>query len=96
MGKQLPLFKDGIAIPDYLPHPHVSVRPGGGAFVEGTNVPVCRLFYFHKRGVPVQTLLRRYPRLEAAAVLSALSFAYDNEALVAHHAESLGVSPESW
>ena len=92
MGKQLLLFAGGLsAIPEYLPHPHVSVRQDGGAYVEGTNVPVYRIFHFHKRGVPIQTLIRRYPLLGTAAVLSALSFAYDNEALVERHAESLGV-----
>lgn len=62
-------------------HPHVELRDGS-PMVEGSRVPVRRLWHFHKRGVPIATLIARYPALGPARVLSALSFAYDNEALV--------------
>src|SRR5258708_34222507 len=67
-------------------HPHVEIRPevlGGSPVVRGTRVPVRRLWAWFKRGVTVETLLRRYPKVLPAAVLDALSFAYDNADLVA-------------
>lgn len=55
---------------------------GGSPVVKGTRVPVRRLWAWHRKGVSVETLVKRYPALGWAKVLGALAFAYDNEALV--------------
>ncbi|MFO0676463.1 MAG: DUF433 domain-containing protein [Polyangiaceae bacterium] len=68
-----------------IAHPHVDVRAdvlGGSPHVRGTRVPVRRLWAWHRRGVSVETLLKRYPALGPSRVLDALSFAFDNEDLV--------------
>jgi uncharacterized protein (DUF433 family) len=54
----------------------------GSPCVRGTRVPVRRLWSWHRRGTTIERLLKRYPQLGPAKVLDALSFAYDNEALV--------------
>lgn len=67
-------------------HPHVDVRDdvlSGSPIVRGTRVPVRRLWAWHRRGVTVETLVKRYPALGPARVLGALSFAYDNQELMA-------------
>lgn len=69
-----------------VPHPHVDARDdllAGSPCVRGTRVPVRRLWSWHRRGVSVETLLKRYPQLGPARVLDALSFAYDNPDLMA-------------
>jgi uncharacterized protein (DUF433 family) len=69
-----------------VPHPHVEVRDdilGGSPVVRGTRVPVRRLWAWHRKGVTVETLIKRYPALGPARVLGALSFAYDNQDLLA-------------
>jgi uncharacterized protein (DUF433 family) len=66
-------------------HPHVECRDdllGGSPVVKGTRVPVRRLWAWHRKGVSVETLVKRYPALGWAKVLGALAFAYDNEELV--------------
>jgi len=40
------------------------------------------LWAWHRAGVSIDTLLKRYPRLGPGKVLDALSFAYDNRAVV--------------
>ncbi len=68
-----------------VPHPHVrcDIRMlGGSPHVEGSRVPVRRLWAWHRSGVSIDTLLKRYPRLGPAKVLDALSFAYDNREVV--------------
>jgi uncharacterized protein (DUF433 family) len=68
-----------------VPHPHVDVRPdlmAGSPVVRGSRVPVRRLWAWFRKGVSVETLLKRYPQLGPAKVLDALSFAYDNEELL--------------
>ena len=68
-----------------VPHPHVrcdSRLLGGSPHVEGSRVPVRRLWAWHRAGVPIDKLLKRYPHLGAARVLDALSFAYDNRDVV--------------
>lgn len=45
-------------------------------------MPVRRLWAWHRSGVSIDTLLRRYPRLGPARVLDALAFAYDNREVV--------------
>ncbi len=66
-------------------HPHVEVRDdrmGGSPLVRGTPVPVRRLWAWHRKGVSVETLVKRYPTLGWPKVLGALAFAYDNEDVV--------------
>src|SRR5262249_27518700 len=66
-------------------HPHVEVRDdllGGSPVVRETKVPVRRLWAWHRKGVTVETLIKRYPALGPAKVLGALSFAYDNQDLL--------------
>lgn len=68
-----------------VPHPHVrcdSRLLGGSPHVEGSRVPVRRLWAWHRAGAKIDTLLKRYPRLGPARVLDALSFAYDNREVV--------------
>jgi len=65
-------------------HPHVemSEKMAGSPVVIGSRVPVRRLWAWHRRGVSVETLVKRYPSLGWAKVLGALAFAYDNEELI--------------
>lgn len=68
-----------------VPHPHVRCDTrllGGSPHVEGSKVPVRRLWAWHRAGVKIDTLLKRYPRLGPARILDALSFAYDNREVV--------------
>jgi uncharacterized protein (DUF433 family) len=63
-------------------YPHVEARPdllAGSPIVRGTKVPVRRLWAWHRKGVTVETLVKRYPALGPAKVLCALAFAYDNQ-----------------
>lgn len=65
-----------------VPHPHVRVDGsvlGGSPYVVGSRVPVRRLWAFYRKGIGIDTLLRRFPRLGAAKIFDALAFAYDNE-----------------
>lgn len=50
--------------------------------MRGSRVPVRRLWSWHRRGVTVETLLKRYPALGPSRVLDALAFAYDNPEIV--------------
>jgi uncharacterized protein (DUF433 family) len=71
--------------PVNVQHPHVEVRDdllSGSPVVRGTRIPVRRLWSWHRRGITVETLLKRYPQLGPARVLCALAFAYDNQALM--------------
>ena len=71
--------------PVRVEHPHVEVRAellAGSPVVAGTKVPVRRLWAWHRKGVTVETLVKRYPALGPAKVLSALAFAYDNADLM--------------
>ena len=74
------------ALPPVRVHyPHVDVHDevlAGSPVVHGTRVPVRRLWSWHRRGVSVETLLKRYPQLGPARVLAALAFAYDNPELI--------------
>lgn len=68
-----------------VPHPHVRCDISvlaGSPHVEGSRVPVRRLWAWHRSGTAIETLLRRYPQLGPARVLDALSFAYDNQDVV--------------
>ena len=71
--------------PIAVEHPHVEVRRDlldGSPVVRGSRVPVRRLWSWFRRGVSVETLLKRYPQLGPARVLDALAFAYDNAELI--------------
>jgi hypothetical protein len=46
--------------------------------VEGSRVPVRRLWAWHRGGASIETLFKRYPNLGPARILDALAFAYDN------------------
>lgn len=72
--------------PVAVPHPHVEVRGdllSGSPVVRGTKVPVRRLYAWHRKGVTAETLVERYAALGPARVFGALSFAYDNQELMA-------------
>jgi uncharacterized protein (DUF433 family) len=71
--------------PVKVEHPHVEVRAellSGSPVVRGSRVPVRRLWSWHRRGVTVETLMKRYPQLGPSRVLDALAFAYDNQELI--------------
>jgi uncharacterized protein (DUF433 family) len=71
--------------PAVLSHPHVRIDRSvlaGSPYVAGTRIPVRRLWAWHRGGVSVETLLKRYPQLGPARVLDALAFAYDNQELI--------------
>lgn len=71
--------------PVQVHHPHVEVRDdllAGSPVIRGTKVPVRRLWSWHRKGVTVETLVKRYPALGWAKVLGALAFAYDNQEVV--------------
>src|SRR5271165_4888936 len=68
-----------------VPHPHVRVDPAvlaGSPHVNGSRVPVRRLWAWHRGGASVETLVKRYPNLGPARILDALAFAYDNQDLI--------------
>jgi uncharacterized protein (DUF433 family) len=50
--------------------------------VEGSRVPVRRLWAWHRGGTSIETLVKRYPNLGPARILDALAFAYDNPDLI--------------
>ena len=71
--------------PVLVPHPHVIVSPdvlNGSPFVEGSRVPVRRIWAWFNRGVTVEVLIKRYPQLGPSKVMDALAFAFDNTALI--------------
>jgi uncharacterized protein (DUF433 family) len=71
--------------PVRVAHPHVEISPeisSGSPVIVGYRVPVRRIFAWHRRGVSVETLIKRYPNLGPARVLDALAFAYDNLDLI--------------
>jgi uncharacterized protein (DUF433 family) len=55
---------------------------GGSPFVDGSRVPVRRVYAFFRDGAKVETILKRYPQLGAAKVLDALAFALDNPEVI--------------
>lgn len=64
------------------PNPHVELSITGSPVIQGTRVPVRRLWQWHRKGVSVETLVKRYPSLGWAKVLAALAFAHDNIELI--------------
>ena len=66
-------------------HPHVLLDArvlDGSPIVRGTRVPVRRLWAWFQKGVTVEALIKRYPSLGPARILSALAFACDNRELM--------------
>lgn len=66
-------------------HPHVescSDLLAGSPVIRGTKVPVRRMWAWHRKGVTVETLIKRYPQLGPAKVLDALAFSYDNQDVI--------------
>lgn len=55
---------------------------GGSPFVDGSRVPVRRIFAFFRDGAKVETILKRYPQLGPAKVFDALAFALDNPEVI--------------
>lgn len=71
--------------PVKLHHPHVEVITttySGSPVITGTKVPVRRLWAWHRKGVTCETLVKRYPTLGPAKILSGLAFCYDNQELI--------------
>lgn len=71
--------------PIRVPHPHIVVDDtvaDGSPTIQGTRVPVRRVFSWHRQGTPIETILRRYPQLGPARIFDALAFAYDNLDLI--------------
>jgi len=54
----------------------------GSPYVVGTRVPVRRLWAFYRSGASVDTLLKRYPKLDPGKIFDALAFAFDNQAVI--------------
>lgn len=85
-----------ILPPVLIHHPHVVVDHTGSPIIDGTRVPVRRIWRWHRRGVTVETLLKRYPTLKPVQIITALAFAYDNQELIeadlAREEELLGVA----
>jgi len=75
-----------VSLPIVLvPHPHVRVDPnvlGGSPHVDGSRVPVRRLWAFYRSGTSVEKILKRFPQLSPAAVFDALAFALDNAGVI--------------
>lgn len=68
-----------------VPHPHVRADPevlGGSPHVEGSRVPVRRLWAFYRSGTPVEKLGKHFPQLSQAQIFDALAFAYDNPEVI--------------
>jgi uncharacterized protein (DUF433 family) len=71
-----------------ISHPHV-VMDNGVPLVIGSRVLVARLWGWHRAGTKIETLFMRYPQLGEAAILDALSFAYDNRSLFEEQAKAV-------
>ncbi len=68
--------------PVRIPHPHVTINLDGSPEIQGTRIPVRRLWSWFSRGVSAETLIKRYPTLGQAKVLDALAFCFDNHELI--------------
>ena len=77
---------ESLLLPRVLvPHPRVrsDIRTlNGSPYVAGSKVPVRRLWSWHRAGVSIDKLMKRYPQLGPAKVLDALAFAYDNRVVI--------------
>lgn len=56
--------------------------------VEDSNVPVQRLYAWHRRGTTFETLCKRYLKFSCAQILSALAFGYDNQEIMDRESQS--------
>lgn len=68
-----------------VPYPHIEIHPevlGGSPTIGGTRIPVRRIWSWYSRGVSVEVLIRRYPSIGPAKLLSALAFSFDNRELI--------------
>jgi uncharacterized protein (DUF433 family) len=68
-------------------YPHIELRDVPGEleptpFVLGTAIPVRRIYDWFRRGIPAETLIKRYPALGPAKVLAALAYAHDHKDFV--------------
>lgn len=73
-----------------VPHPHVRVDQailGGSPHINGSRVPVRRIYGFYRDGTKIETIMRRFPQLGPARVLDALAFALDNPEVIEADAE---------
>lgn len=64
-----------------VPHPHVRCEIrilNGSPHVEGSRVPVRRLWLWYRGGASVETLVKRYPQLGPGRIPRRPAFAYDN------------------
>ncbi len=68
--------------PVRVPHPHVIIDQHGSPVVEGSRIPVRRLYQWHRDRIAVATMLKRYPQLGPARLFDALAFAFDNLDLI--------------
>ncbi len=68
--------------PVRIPHPHVVIDAHGSPVVDGSRIPVRRLYVWHRDRIATATMLKRYPQLGPARLFDALAFAYDNLDLV--------------
>jgi len=68
--------------PILVHHPHIATDTSGSPVIENTKVPVRRIWSWHRRGITVEILLKRYPTLQPSWIITALAFAYDNLDLV--------------
>jgi uncharacterized protein (DUF433 family) len=68
--------------PVRIPHPHIVIDAHGSPVVEGSRIPVRRLYLWHRDRIATATMLKRYPQLGPARLFDALAFAYDNLDLV--------------
>jgi len=67
-----------------MEHPHVEVRADlcdGSPVIRGTFFPVRTLWRWHNRGASVESLVRSC-EFSPAQIYDALSFAYDNVAVI--------------
>lgn len=68
--------------PVQVRYPHVSYTDSGSPMIEGTKVPVRRIWIWHRRGVYFEAITKRYPNIPPGVLLSVLAFAYDNRDLI--------------
>ena len=62
-------------------YPHIELR-SESPYIIGSQVPVRRIYDWHRRGISADTLIKRYPELGPSKVLSALAFSFDNKELI--------------
>ena len=71
--------------PVEVSHPYIERVEGvhgGRPVIKGTRFPVSSIVQNHRRGLPVDEILREFPHLTPAQVYDALSFYYDHRAQI--------------